>query len=356
MKIHGLVISKNDWGNLAASICHALSNHVDVVHVLDHGSSDRTASGLTILKKLWNDRLKIYVAPSNLPFDQTLLTNILSGIAEEDGADWIYIFDSDEFLLTEKKGGLKEELKNVGSNINCINYKVSNYISTKNFNRENLDDYIKITFESKPTLVSKFDEASNTIYSGLNTFYDFHFPSKIIFRANNNLMIRGGAHRFSWEINNFSKIQLSSVKCVHLTYICRDILDRKALHGKELIQEGSPKWFGWQSQLVYKISEEGWLDEFWERHSISELGDKVEKNINYIFNDDFKKTIDPTIKVMKDFFGSNFLSYFHGVEIQKGPQHQSHFNFNEVVNLASFYEKKINFLLRQLNKLSKEVR
>lgn len=352
MKIHGLVISKNDWGNLATSICHTLSNHVDVLHVLDHGSSDRTASGLKILKELWDDRLKIYTAPNDLPFNQTLLINILSGIAEKEGADWIYVFDSDEFLLTEKKGGLKEELKNIGPTINSIRYKVSNYISTQGFDRENLEDYLKISFESNPTLESKYNEARDAIYSGLSTFFDYPFPSKIIFRANKNFLIKGGAHKFLWRPKTNSEIQLSTVKCAHLTYICRDILNRKALHGEEHVLKGYPEWHGWQLQLLYRISEEGWLDKFWERHSINDNDIPIDNNSNYLFNDDFAKTLTPTINIMKDFFGGNSLSFFHGVEIQSESRQQSEFSFNEVVNLATFYEQKINFLLQQLKNLS----
>ena len=351
MNIHGVVISKNDWGNLATTICHTISNHVDVVHVLDHGSSDRTSNGLIRLKELWNNRLKIYRAPNNLPFDQALLTNLLSGIAEKEGADWIYVFDSDEFLLTGK-GGLTEELKNIGPDINSIRYKISNYISPQDFNRENLDDYLKISYESKPTLEYNFEEASSSIYRGLSTFFDYPFPSKIIFRTNSNLMIKDGAHGLYWKPNINSEIQSSTVKCAHLTYISRDVLDRKAVDGKEFIQKGYPRWFAWQSQLIYKISEEGWLDKFWERHSINENHARIDKNANYLFNDDFKKAISPTINNMKDFFGGNSLSYFNDVEIQTGYCQQSEFSFDEVVNLASYYEQKINFLLQQVVKLT----
>lgn len=49
MLIHGIVVCRNDWGMLALSISNVLANHADVVHVLNHGSSDYTAHGLKIL-------------------------------------------------------------------------------------------------------------------------------------------------------------------------------------------------------------------------------------------------------------------------------------------------------------------
>ena len=76
------------------------------------------------------------------------------------------------------------------------------------------------------------------------------------------------------------------------------------------------------------------------------------KKLNYLFNDDFNKSISPTIKSMKNFFGGSILSFFHADEIQAGSRQQSEFSFHEVVDLAKFYEKKIEFLLQQLKKYS----
>ena len=60
MLIHGIVVSRNDWGILALSIANVLHNHADIVHVLNHGSSDQTAHGLKVLQEIWGERLKVY--------------------------------------------------------------------------------------------------------------------------------------------------------------------------------------------------------------------------------------------------------------------------------------------------------
>lgn len=114
MNIHGIVLSRNDWGGLAVAISHAFK-HVDVIHALNHGSDDQTADGLATLQAMWGDRLKVYTASPEVPFDQSLLTNIVVAQAEAQGANWIYVFDSDEFLLARPGKPLRETLTGVDS-------------------------------------------------------------------------------------------------------------------------------------------------------------------------------------------------------------------------------------------------
>jgi hypothetical protein len=351
MNVHGVVSSKNDWGNLAVAISYVIDNHADIVHVLDHGSKDRTADGLRVLKQLWGNRLRIYTAPNDLVFNQSLLTNLLSSKAEKEGADWIYVFDSDEFLLTEKKG-LREELEGIDKHISSVRYNVFNYISPHDFNREDLDDYLRITYESQPTFEYEYEKAFSSIYAGLSTFFDYPFKSKVIFRANTNLIIQDGAHDLVWKTSDNSEVPLTSLKCAHLSYISRDILERKAMMGKGHIQDGYPKKFGWQSQLAYKIYQEGWLDKFWQHHSINEIDPSKNTKAKYFYNDDFKNAVSPTISKLKSFFSGSLLSNFSGIEIQPRTSYQSQFSFDEASDIASFYERRLRFLLYQINKMS----
>jgi hypothetical protein len=349
MRVHGIVISKNDWGNLATAISHVLANHADKVYVLDHGSDDKTANGLQILRRLWGERLTVYSAPSDLSFNQALLTNILTHIAEKDGADWIYVFDSDEFLITGN-GGLREELKGMPSSILSIRYGISNYISFYDFDRERLDDYLELIYESEPYLSCSHEEAFDSIYNGLSSFFDYPFMSKIIYRANSNLMIQNGAHSLTWHAGPDSEVQLPSINCAHLTYISREILFRKAMVGKRRIEEGYPRSHGWQNQLLYKIYNEGWLESFWERHSLDSNNLSKTTKFKYHHNHNFKEAIAPTIKNLKVFFGGNTLSAFNGSEIQVGATQQSNFSFRELVSICSSYEQRINLLWSIQNK------
>jgi hypothetical protein len=76
MKIHGVVIARNEWPLLGLSISHALFYHVDKVFVIDHSSTDDTKNGLAELQKVWPDKIEVFRYEDNL-FDQEALTNIL---------------------------------------------------------------------------------------------------------------------------------------------------------------------------------------------------------------------------------------------------------------------------------------
>ena len=57
--IHGLVMARNEWPLLEVAVTHALVHHVDMVHVLDHASTDGTPAGLARLRREWGDRLEV---------------------------------------------------------------------------------------------------------------------------------------------------------------------------------------------------------------------------------------------------------------------------------------------------------
>lgn len=270
-RIIGVVLSKNSWGILAASITHALLNHVDKIYVLDHNSADETHNGLKYLKDIWRERLFVlnYGAYS---FDQEEITNTIIHIANESSPEWIYVFDSDEFLVIDEKRSLRDVLREYGDEqISVIRYRLENYISLSDFDVNNLAHYEKLCYKSMPTRKYDFRLAYSDIYNGKATFFDYPFPSKIIFRAGCYRWIKTGAHRLIDVGGDAKEVNDSRIRCAHLAYPSKNMLINKAIHGENLVASGLPKSKGWQSQLLYQINREGRLDWFWQRHSISDL-------------------------------------------------------------------------------------
>lgn len=345
MIIHGVVVSKNDWGLLAVSINNALLNHVDVVHVLNHGSSDQTAHGLRILKELWRDRLNVYSASPDSSFKQSLLTNMIASFAEKMGADWIYVFDSDEFLLAKPEFSLRNELSRLGKDIVAVRYALSNYISTFDFNKNDLNCYNELIYKSKPGDTYNPRSARDMIYGGQRTFFDIPFPQKVIFRAKSNLLVTDGAHRLLYMLRDKLVLNMPTMDCAHLTLISRDILARKSAQGRQLIERGFPPWHGWQSQLLHQLDLEGRLDWFWGRHSIrKETSDS--SNPEHTIDKRLVESLVTSVDMLQGAFGGTDLSRLFGAPLTTGPNPESTFTFNGAFEMCDFFNQKINLLLR----------
>jgi hypothetical protein len=329
---------------LALSITNVLHNHADIVHVLNHGSSDQTAHGLKVLKEIWGERLKIYSTSPDLPFEQSLLTNMISSIAEDEGADWIYVFDSDEFLLSKRNFSLREELLKLSNEIVGIRYSLNNYISTYDFDENNLNCYKKLIYRSKPNVEYDPLHAMELISRGELSFFDLPFPSKIIFRANKNLLVNTGAHRLQYTFDTQSIVNLIEAECAHLSLISKNMLARKSMLGKHWIDNGFPARIGWQNQLVHQLDVLGKLDWFWERHSIQPENSET-ANPDHIIDESLVECLNNSIEILKEKFGGINLSMLSDFPLKSGYDNETKFTFDHAFQMVSFFNKKIASLL-----------
>lgn len=339
MTIHGVIVCRDDWGPLALSICHALIYHVDVIHVVDHGSVDQTANGLRILKAAWGDRLIVYSTGSGVPFKQALLTNMIACFAEARGADWIYVFDSDEFLLAKPGFSLKRALSKLDENVVSVRYSLNNYISTFHFDRLDLNCYGELRYKSKPRFAYDARRSWDEIYHEQSTFFDFPFPTKIIFRARKGLLVQDGAHRLFRLLPGQVGVRLPVIECAHLTYISRDILERKRLLGESKIKLGLPREHGWQSQLIFKLHQEGRLDRFWDRHSIIAERDDGSNPV-HVIESTLAENLKKSIRFLQQIFGGNDLAMRHGNALKYGQAPATSFSFAHTFQLMDYLHER----------------
>jgi hypothetical protein len=309
-KVVGLVQAKNEWPLLALSISHALMYHVDEVCVLNHSSTDGTFEGLQHLQKLWKSR--IYVLNCNdQHYWQEALTNALIVMAQEASPDWIYVFDADEFLLTQGFRPLKEILDDVGPKYAVVRYEVQNWISTEDFDETRLDHYRMLRYRSVPNLFIDMhpetyaDEIAN---DNLN-FYDVPFPSKVIFKNNKASWLGAGAHvlKNPTDVHTLN-LGADKLRVAHFSLITRERLEQKAIHGQQLIQNRFPATHGWQNQMIYKFSQENKLGQFWKRHTITPHNDSNDRTLlSFVIDDGFAQAIGPTVRLLKDGLDSMIL-------------------------------------------------
>jgi len=320
--IIGIVVSKNDWGLLAMSVSHALINrHVDKVYVANHCSSDLTHPGLLFLKEHWKDRLEIINLPDMI-FDQELITNGLISMARSESPRWIYVFDSDEFMVTKNNRPLTEILNNFGHDVNTVRYELKNFISLSDFDLLNIDGYSNLIYESVPTQKYSESSAYRSMYDGSARFFDYPFPSKIIISGKKYNWLQVGAHNLSGASSNGDHVRCADMYCVHLTYAAKSVLQRKVMHGVDLMKMKSSFAFGWQTKLLTKLHSEGRLDWFWDRHSIDK--EKSEANPPFTINRVFQDQIQATAQFLKSLFPSSKLSDLpqHVLAFRNPPQHQ----------------------------------
>jgi hypothetical protein len=346
MKIHGIVLTRNDWGVLTVAIGHAF-NHVDVIHVLNHGSDDQTAHGLAVLQSMWGDRLKVYSASPEVLFDQFLLTNIVVAQAEAAGADWIYVFDSDEFLLARPGKSLRETLAGVDSQVVALRYALRNYISPAGFDKLNLDHYLRLRFKSRPTASNDPQQAWDNIDAGTSSFFNIPFPPKIFFRANSGLMVTDGAHDLRWTLSGQTVEVCRDFQSAHLPLICRETLKRKSAQGASHIKKGWPRTQGWQNQMIHQFDRQGRLDWFWARHSISNEVDDV-RNPAHVVDESLVRTLGPVIRQLKAQFGGANLGGVAGKPLRTGIGDATELTFDDVFRLCGFFNHRIKLLFNKI--------
>jgi len=349
MKIVGIVFAKNEWGLIAVSISHALINHVDEVYVVDHNSTDQTHNGLKHLKQLWGERLHI-ITITSIGFFQEEATNTIIGLAKKSNPDWVYVFDADEFLLVDQSTSLRAILSATDMRYKAIRYPLNNYISLSDFNDLSLDDYKKIIHKSTPNpefqettgaIDRKSDKkhqnvktSAELIYDGEATFFDIPFPPKVIIRFSNFMHLESGAHSAIDFKGEMSGILINEIEAVHLTYPTKKRLKNKAKQGEFHIKNNFPPNHGWQNQLVYKIKEEGRLDWFWAKHSISENSTSENLSPAHIIDRRFSEIISRTIDFLEKGFQSKDLSMVSDTLLESGSGNETMIPISEMISLA----------------------
>jgi hypothetical protein len=320
-------------------------HHVDVVHVLNHGSEDQTAYGLELLKEIWGERLVVYTAAREVPFNQSSLTNMIASFAEQQGADWIYVFDSDEFMLTPPNVTLRELLSNLPDSVLAARYQLSNFVSTHDFDTNSLDCYLKLMYKARPSVRYDPKLVRDLMYTGRITFFDVPFPPKLIFRARAHLMITDGAHALKWSYPNRTVQAMPMIYCAHLTLPSRKNLLRKSALGQVWVKAGLPADHGWQNQLLYRLELEERLEWFWRRHSINDQN-QTSENPRHELDDSLVRALAPVIEFLKLGLQSADLSVACGRPIESRVKTEEGLSFSSLLALCESYEQKIAVMLK----------
>ncbi|MBR7800083.1 glycosyltransferase family 2 protein [Undibacterium fentianense] len=353
LKIAGIIHCKNDWALCAVSISYALLNHVDEVFVFNQGSSDATAEGLEHLRQYWGNRLHVFHIPDQ-NVEQSIVANTMIQIAAQVKPDWVYVFDADEFLLLGdglQSTRLHDFLATVPSSQRAVRYTLKNFISMHDFDECDLQHYRRLRFVSVPHSEYNPKNASQTMYSGEKTFFDFEFPSKIICRYSHFLKLNTGAHtatHFGGGAN--AERNEPMLFAAHLPMLTRSRLDKRAEHGKKLMDLGNPWYAGWQQQLVYRLQQEDRLDWFWSQHSIDSKMSEQATRQKAKTDDCLVRALESTLGLLEHIFESTQLHHFRGRPIQSQAANETHLPLSQVLALTGVFQRQTEISLAALQR------
>lgn len=265
----GVVMARDEWPLLGLSIVHHLS-HVDRIVVLDHSSTDGTADGLARLSCSFGERLSV-VRVDDVPFVQEDLTNLAVRLGTGE-ADWVYVFDGDEFVLPPDGVRLADLLAEAPDDVDAVRYEVANWVSPAGFDEHDLGSYGALVHRSVPSVFARLipELAADTVERGHLNYFDLPFDSKVIARARRRPWIAAGSHLVhapspldEWDLRDRLLVG-------HLPLLTRRRLTRKAEQGEALVAQGFPASHGWQNQMVHRLARSGRLDTFWAAHTVGD--------------------------------------------------------------------------------------
>ena len=358
-KIIGFIQAKNEYPLFMLSISHALNNGVDEVYFLDDSSDDDSIQGIKKLKEIWKERLHV-VFSKDKTFSQEEKINLLIRTANPSIGDWIYVFDADEFLAVKNNQSLKVILESCKQE-DIISYPVLNWYSYHDFDDSNIENFKKIQYRAIPfNFENNSDLQSDQIYNEEATFFDFQFVPKIIFRFSEDAWVLAGAHELKLPTGKSNQIkEVQNFEAIHLSYLTKKRLIKKASQGLAHIKEKRPSWHGWQNQLLYKLQSENKLDRFWLLSSLDEKKDKAEIISDHItFDSRFQNLITPVIDILQNKNYQNDISHLEFNNLT-----EAQFPFSFVTNLLSnansigrkAFDNKIGFLKDSIETLNKEI-
>lgn len=307
-KIIGIVEARNEWPLLSLSISNALMYHLDEIYVLNHMSIDGTIEGIEKLKNLWVGRIHLFNYYDDHDW-QEAATSIFMEMVQSARPDWIYIFDADEFMLTQSQQSLKEILGSVDQEYAAVLYNVQNWVSIENFQEIHLNHYKRLLYRSVPDLSITADPETiiDEIKNGNWNYFDVPFASKVVFRNHPECWVAAGTH-FLKNPADVPTLELGSnlLKVAHFPLLSKNRLQKRGLRAQQKIKDGYPPAHGWQSHLVYWFLQNGLSEQFWQAHSISNHNNSRKKT-SFVEDDSFVKAIKPVISLLQESFGSDVI-------------------------------------------------
>ncbi|MEO8216956.1 MAG: glycosyltransferase family 2 protein [Acidobacteriota bacterium] len=253
---------RNSADTVALNLLHHLHGGIDVMYVVDNGSTD----GTTEILQRFAERFPVHWRSDEGGFRQDEVMTALARQAAADGAAWIVPIDADEFWWC--RGDLREELENTSAV--ALECKVVHFIQQRTvtgMRPVNLLTMTRRVAQSRAT----WREARGSVEARETSFVEAEFPDKLIFRASPGLFVHRGSHGVDGLEGN--RVRSTSIECLHAPLRARGALDLRVEHGQRLEAMAVGGDLGWQSRRWSAMATESKLDSEWVANSYS--GDSI---------------------------------------------------------------------------------
>ena len=273
-KILGYVITRNAWPMVGLAVLNALQKGVSHVIIVDHSSDSQTHRWLRTLQHSRPNEISLHRTNTTRLLQRATYLSVLRRFPTST-FDWVYTFDSDEFIYLDNNLKLTDVLNDVPPNIDAIRYEIVNYVTPFNFDVTNVQDFLRIDQRSviDPNVVYESEIVKADLVAGAANFFDIPFPPKVITRESvfHNLQTGGHSAVGAAELNVGTELF-----AMHVPFSSKSNLVARATQGGQVSEHRAAAGESWQQRALYEIQQKGDLDGFWLSHTIPVDGNQTQ--------------------------------------------------------------------------------